>query len=405
MNRVTELPPVERRIREVAHELHSVFKPIVESGAGPGGRPSTLARYFEIDRTLAARIVRAIGSPDISEVMHDVPSPEGLRILLSAAQRKGIDPQLSERAVSVIQTFERLIDEFPGGRSGLDATAAAWSEATQQRGENTARQAVFKSMSSLMGFFADVALETAIIQPSDEPGKVDTIYLLGKFGLRRLRAGGKITVFGVDVSQNSSEMNARTIDGKAATTSAEFLLKEFCTSPLPDLQSVHRTGMELSVLDEFTPPVNTPVTLVDAHVVRASGPLHVENGGYPVVESLIPRLPAKDLVFDLLIREDMFETDPVFTTTLHGFVTNEASPDSQVFRLDEVAVSAKIERLPLGLGDVACEEIPGYPAILNRVFSQTGWERHRFLGFRCRMRYPVPLVRLSYWLKPRNARP
>jgi hypothetical protein len=163
--------------------------------------------------------------------------------------------------------------------------------------------------------------------------------------------------------------------------------------------------MELSVLDEFTPPINTPVTLVDAHVVRGSGPLHDENGGYPVVESLIPRLPAKDLVFDLLVREDMFEQDPVFTTTLHGFVPNEASPDSQVFRLDEVAVSAKIERLPLGLGDVGCEEIARYPAILDRVFSQSGWDRRRFLGFRCRMRYPVPLVRLSYWLRPRKARP
>ena len=391
----------------VAEGLRAAFRPLVESFAGTSPRPATLSRGLGIDATLAARLVRLVKSVDMSDVMHEIPSPQGLRIALAAAQERRVALPIYLRALSEVNRFEALLHDIPRGRNGLDVMAAEWSSATRVRVESAARQAVYRSMSSLMGFACERTLETAIIQPSEGSERsCDTIFLLGKFGIRRLRHGGRVTVYG---RQDDDELavpgtggTTVSLQGTPISGATDCFLHDFCSSPLPEIQIARRPGLELCVLPEGVPGVNDPASIVGAQLVRRSGLRPLKTEDPPWAEGFVSRLPSKYLLFDLFVKEGTFDQEPRLTSTLYGFAPSNLSPDSDTFRLDEVSLSGKIERLDRGLGDIQCAEIPSYPAMIDQVFRRSGWDRSKFIGYRFRVRYPVPLVRLTYWFFPRK---
>ena len=380
--------PLDERIARLAEGLCAALRPIVMHAAGSAMRPSLLVRTLGVDATLAARIVRAAKSGTATDAIHEIPSPEGLRIFVSAAARLKLEPGVRETAIQRIREFELLLAEVPGGRAGLDAIASSWSPATRMRAEHAARQATFKSMSTLLGYFTDTAVMSVFVQPSDEdPALTDSLYLMGKLGLRRLRPGGRITVYGLQ--QIDPELYRTTVEGG--------LLSEFCSTPLPELQMVKRPGVELAVVPEDALPLGEEMTVVASQMVRRGGSRPRTPGATPAVEGLVLRMPAKELVFDTFVREDTYLVEPRLTATLHGFVPDNVDPDDPAFGLDAVGVTTKMERLSRGLEDVDCPEVPSYRSMVEEGFARSGWDRSRFVGYRCRMRYPVPLVRLTYW--------
>src|SRR5436190_314459 len=61
MSQATQLQPgLNARSRSIAIGLRDSLDPIVRKVVGAGGRPAALSRGLEIDRTLAARVLRAI---------------------------------------------------------------------------------------------------------------------------------------------------------------------------------------------------------------------------------------------------------------------------------------------------------------------------------------------------------
>ena len=168
---------------------------------------------------------------------------------------------------------------------------------------------------------------------------------------------------------------------------------------------VKRPGVELAVVPEDALPLGEEMTVVASQMVRRGGSRPRTPGATPAVEGLVLRMPAKELVFDTFVREDTYLVEPRLTATLHGFVPDNVDPDDPAFGLDAVGVTTKMERLSRGLEDVDCPEIPAYRSMVEEGFARSGWDRSRFVGYRCRMRYPVPLVRLTYWFSAPRAGP
>jgi hypothetical protein len=298
-----------------------------------------------------------------------------------------------------------LLADLPGGRAALDTVAADWSPATRERAENSARQSIFRSMSSLLGVVAESAFETVFIQPSENPDWVDSIYIVGKLGMRRLRAGGPITAFGRSSNSTTSPKPPSfrpvlTLDGRCSEDPRAYLLEEFSSQPLPPLQSVRNASFDFMLLPAAVPPINVPVSLVFGQLLERSGSRPRKPGDEPYSETHTPRIPSKTFVFDLLVREDTFDKAPTLTAALQGIVSGGISPDSPDFRRDEVAITANMETLRLGLPDIECTELPNYPDLVDHVFGSVEWDRSRFIGYRCRMRYPVPLVQIGFWIPP-----
>ena len=394
-------PELSSRVIEVASGLLESFRPIVETLSGPTPRPATLARAIKIDATLAGRMVRALRSRNVSDVIHEIPSPEGLRIVLAAASRHDIPADVRDHSARAIREFELLLADLPGGRATLDTIAADWSPATRERAENSSRQSIFKSMSNLLGVLADGAFETVFIQPSEDPEWVDAVYVIGKLGMRRLRTGGPITAFGRRNNLDRQDLKSQigqplTLEGQYSADPTRYLLEEFSSEPLPTLNTVRRQNLDLILLPPAVPAINVPVSLVFAQYIRRASVRPRKAGDEPFLESHIPRIPSRAFLFDVIAREDTFASAPELSAALHGISPGGVSPDSPDFRRDEVAVTVKLEHIRTGVTDIDCPEVPEYARLIDAVFDAVGWDRSAFMGYRCRMKYPVPLVEISY---------
>lgn len=396
---------LDDRSRAIALGLRECLEPIVRQVVGRGGRPAALARTLGIDRTLAARVLRAIRAEDAVQVLQEIPAPNGLRIFLDAASRAEISAHLRSRADEQINQFERLIDEFPGGRSALDAAIAEWDPSMRLRTERAAKQAMHKSMSCLLGYQVDTMLVTMIIQPSADGRGCDALYVMGKYNIRRLRASAPITVFGrQDYPLDSTRTDLPRVEnlrGEIAPAEGNaYLLEEYCSAHPPRLGLFHSDGLYLYTLPQNQPAVNAPVTYVSAQLVRNGYLRYRTERREHSRESHVPRMPAKVLVADVFLRDDVYPgTSPVVMTTLHGLAQGPVRPDNPRFQLDRVDLSTPLETLGTGIGRVSTRDVPRYPELLRSAFEGAGWDAGRFRGYRCRVQYPVPLVALSLWFE------
>ncbi len=391
------------RSQTIAVGLRDSLEPIVRKVVGIGGRPAALSRGLEIDRTLAARVLRAIRATDTVQVLQEIPAPNGLRIFLDAAARVGVDARLRARASEHVQSFEQLIDEFVGGRSALDAALADWDPEMRLRSERAAKQAVHKSMSCLLGYQTDTMLLSIIIQPSANGRQLDKLFLMGKYNIRRLRASAPITVFGrQDNPRDPAQCDLPRIENIrgdiAPRDASDYLLRDFCSPNLPALDLFAGDGVFLYTLPQNVPAVNEPVTYVSAQMVRNSNPRYRSGHLAHNHDTQVPRMPAKTLLMDVYARDDVFGgAGPTVTTTLHGLAAGMDRPDNPRYQLDRVDLSAPIENLGVGIDRAATRDVPRYPELLRTVFTQTGWDASRFRGYRCRMQYPVPMAAISFW--------
>lgn len=307
-------------------------------------------------------------------------------------------------ALESVAGFERLIDEFPGGRSGLDASLSGLDDRVHQRNIRGAAQAIHKSMASLLGYQADAMLASILIQPSAEPGRLDEVLVLGKYGVRRLRASSPITVFGrrgePDEDRGDSP-RVESLDGQLSPENGNaYLLTDFCSRPLPPLSLFRTERAHLYTLSEHVPAVNTPVSLVAGIMVRSAGRTHRTDSTVHHWESQVPRMPCRVLVNDVFVRDDVFTgSQPVVTSTLHSIASGPQRPDAPAFHLDNVDVRPSVTSLGMGLAGIGTRDVPRYTELMGSVFQRVGWDASRFRGYRCRVQYPVPLVSVTFWFE------
>lgn len=394
------------RCRLVGIGLREAFAPLLRTFAGQSMRPAALARSIGIDRTLAARIVRAAKSEDPtgSDTLKESPAPGGLRILIDAARRAGASDAALEISVLATNRFEHLILEFPGGRSALDTALAERDRALRDRNERAAKQAIHRAMSSLVGYQADTMLATTIISPGQDEASCDVTYVLGKYGVRRLRASSPITVFGVRSNPNAQSLpqtHVETIDGQSDPENAgAYLMPDFCSRPMPPLSLFQSGSMLLYTLADSVPKLNHPVSLTAAIVARNAGPRN-ESGEHAFhFESHVCRLPCKALLADVLIHEELFAgIVPTVSSTLQGIGSGERRPDMPEFQLDRIDLGLPLSPLGIGLSTTETSDVPRYPQLLAQVFARRGLNPDRFRGYRLRVQYPVPLVSFTVWIK------
>ena len=394
---------LQARISDVVEKLRDTLVPLVQLAAGPSPRPSALARILSIDKTLSAKLIRAVRAPDTAGVLNEIPSPEGLRIFLSALPMS-FDLGGRQRAAEAVRAFELLIDEFPGGRSALDAAAGEFSPALRERTQHAAKQGMFRAMSSLLGYSADVSLSTCIIQPSASGRSLDVVHILGKYGVRRIRPSGPVTLMGRQrTAEHATPLESTRVEsvlGEVSTRPESYLIQDLCSSNLPPLQAIEEGKLWLCVLPENVPGINTPISVTTGHIVRNDSHRFAVSGEEQARESFTPRMPTRLLVLDTYVRRDTFAyPDPRVTATLMGLSQTANNHDSVTLQLDSVQLETPLVSMGKGLDGAECSEIPGYTRSLERVFKNLGWNASDFVGHRCRVQYPVPMVMMSFWFR------
>jgi len=326
---------------------------------------------------------------------------------VDAARQHGASPAQCQRAESFIREFEDLIDEFPGGRSALDAALSSWLPEVREQEEKRAKQAVFKAMSSILGYQADAMYLGKIIRPNaDDPNHCDVATVHARYEIRRLRAGASITLLGYKhIPQHDATTGPQplpSIDGSIvdAADPHSYLLEDFCSDSLPEL-GVHESDNRMVLaLQGGEPGVNIPVDIAAAYVSPREFLRYRESDFVNEWLTILPKIPCRLLVMDVLLHKDVFqEYAPNATTRLEGLSSDWLKLRRGPVELDDLDLSVETSRLETGTSRLSTADLPGVVGMNNIVCQRLGWDPEDFRAFRLRVLYPVPSVSITTWFE------
>ncbi|MEM1164982.1 MAG: hypothetical protein AAGI30_01685 [Planctomycetota bacterium] len=397
-------PPLTERALQLASDLKQDLDVLVEHTVGSDARPASLARHLKLGQSLSARILRATRADDPVRVLDEVPAPHGLTMFLAAASDAGVDGALTGRAAATVMRFERLIAEFPTGRAGLNAAMAGWDPEAHARACNTAQQAIYRSMSTMLGFHAETMVHSYFVFPSQvDPAYADLGILMFKLGLQRLRPSSRITLFGHRVSGPASDVGwVETLDGDYAQDNLPgCFLPEF-SSPdgIDRIELFRRPDLHLFTLPTDEPPLGVSLDVCGATVLRKSSPRVAQGDQRWLWETVVPRLPAKSMLVDVFVHRDLLPArgEPRLTHSLHGLNHASERPDDPELDLDQMQLPLSLEAFEPSDRRLKFTGVRQYVPAVHRMCEAIGASVGAFAGYRLSVRYPAPLISHTVWI-------
>ncbi|MCC6322232.1 MAG: hypothetical protein IT438_12435 [Phycisphaerales bacterium] len=387
----------------VGTNIRAALEELVLGMAGPTPRPGQLIVRTGLDKSLAGRVMQTARTPQPLSVLLKSPAPAGLGIFVRAAQTSGASAESITRMQQAIADFERLLSRFPRGRSGLEAAISGWMPESREQGERAARQSVFNAMSFLFGHQTEAALGCAILRPNPDGRTLDITLVNGQIGLRRLREGEAMTVFGIR-SYPLGEAGAAspfhtTLDGRSIED-ASCVLDEFCVPRAPELKLVRSNEQRLFVLPAGTPDLNEPITIISAHTHASGWQRFASAERREEWHTMMVRRPTKLLINDTFIHEDIYPgVEPHITTHMVGMTMLPARDRGPGFPLDEVRLQVNAGWIGGDLRNLGTGDIPRHADIVASVFSRIGEDPRKYRVHRLRMDYPVSGMAATRWFK------
>jgi hypothetical protein len=399
------------QVEETARKLRGALAALLQEVCGPAARPSRLVQRLGIDKSLASRLVRAVGYASPYQLIHHVPSPTGLRILLDAAREHEAPPSTCDDLERAVDRFQLLIDQLPSGRRSLDTAISGSVAEVRDRAERNAKQAVFRGMSHLLGFQAESMTSALILMPSSTGDTVDGIELALRSGVRRLRPSTPIALFSVVLdSATPSEHRTRleTLDGESgARDPSRYLIPDFTSQPEPGLELFEIDSHLVFALADDASSVDRPVDLASGLAIR-NGWRRYRGAGYEEdSRTYLLHYPCKRLIRDLYLRDDLYVGSLPSIRLEFPSPTGVAGsrPTGAVARLNTLDVSAPIEQLGVGLARVESPRVPAHGEMIRSVFARQGLDPGRYRGYRTEIVYPVPMITMGWWFDLPQAPP
>ena len=390
------------RIEATGRELRRAIGSVLEAVAGPRPRPTRVARAIGLDKSLASRLVRAVRTTSDMDLMHFVPSPGGLHIFADLA-RKHADPASVEHLRAAADRFAELLDAVPGGRASIDAQIAESSRVALEKREHIAKQASFKAMSFLLGHFCDVLTTSLFLVPAANGKRIDGIEIHRRLGLRRMRPSTPLALLSIwGEASDAIKENAitfETLDGETGGTNPTgFLLPDYSTQPLPELDVVRDGDMTTLVLGGNSSG-QAPTQLTSVFRIRNGWPVTPESLSQSL-RGYVLHTPCREVVRDVYIAESLYrDATPQVSFVLPGPRHAMRPPRADGQRhFTEVDLTSSIQQLPLVPEPWDMPGVANHAAVVRHVLERTGHRMTRFRGWRFAMTYPVALVETMWWL-------
>lgn len=401
----------EARIESVARQLREAIVPVLRAAAGPEPRPMKLARAIAIDKSLASVLVRCVNAAGDRDLLHLVPSPTGLRIL--AERTAGVAPRAATRRLEeAIESFRALLEATPGGRAALDARLSEGARALGTRRENSSKQAAFKAMSFLLGYYAEAMSSTLFLIPSGDGRMIDAIEIYRRLGVRRMRASTKIPLFNftawpdTEVERPGPRLDPLVPDPKGPTPS-NILLAEYCTRPMPVVDVVREEEATVVLLPgaPAADGVEGAMDFAWAFRLRNGGP-RSPGPGVHALHGYFLHMPTRRVVRDLWIAESIHEGAIPFASWALPATRQHDHPPAEGRQryYAQIDLAGDFEPLSGTKRPYAIPGFPGHDRLTEDVLARAGHGDTCFRGWRCTLNYPVPLLDMFVWLRHPEAK-
>jgi hypothetical protein len=362
-------------------------------GADPG-RPPEVAIQLGLSRTLAWRAAKIVQARDVTTCVQYVPRRAGMRTLLKAFERRGAKPDAIERGRDAFESFERMVSTHGGDRETLELLAGNLNGGTQRPDLlEHHRKLAFQGNSATIGVQAGTLLSTFLLVPGAE-GLVDVIQVVGLVSFRRLRPDVRWQFFRISgwnsLAGQSDPTAIRPLDPSQNGAEGVPLLREFCSDPLPDLESdVDSDGALFYELPEG--PIGQSAALdciYAAHIPNAGA---ARSDGDPDSDCrLCSRVitPVEHLQFDVLVHDDLgWMKPPTPTMTSLLGIENLRGPLRLEGRMS-IPFAETVHELGRGLDTMAAPQYSRYRELLETVFRLSDYDPGSFRAHRFSLDYP-----------------
>lgn len=388
----TELLPLEETARETLGELQIALNELVARVPGESSRAVDLQRGLGLEKKLAWQLFKFINAPDpIPDVAH-VPGEPSMKRVLSAASRRKVPRETIDRAAAAFKRFEAFVAEH-GDRSDLISMAGGLGSTGvgDLQHDIKTRKSVFKGMSHIWGIKAELSIASAIFG-SRSPGVQDTTGVRGDIGLQRLRRGVPLTAV-VYTRNNPASGSAgaspwqgvpKPLLQSAPAQIGLHLLEEFCTQPLPQMESRVQADGAVETDLVFPPSGRSgAITLYGTQHIpgTAQGDQRVYSNGMTV------RIPSERLVCEMLVPEGWSNPASV-RVAVYGrrdmvHRTFERRKEDLLPQRETAVYIGTMETSPSVPG------APQHPKAVRYALEQVGWLGTRYDVYRCIVEYPV----------------
>jgi hypothetical protein len=395
------------RIEQIAEDLRGALWPLVREIAGPSPRAATLCRKLGVDKSLGANLVRALRCDEYYDFLHHVPAPNGLRIFLAAAKEAGASLPLIRAAEEGTDGFQGLIAGTPGGWKTLSAVISSFSQEAKDRNEKRAKQAIYTSMSYLLGVQCESIVTAFILHPSADGESVDCVDLSIRDGVRRLRPTYPLALFEYNIDargEGGDESPAiRTLDGSAAAGPTDFVLRDYSDDPLPELEIIESESGErrkiVIALSEDGPSLQAPFTIAQGMSVGGVFHRYRTHDHNDECRTYMLDVPCKRLSRDIFVHKSLYPSGEPQVTMYMPRISGPIRERYPGIRglLNQLDMAVPVSLLGPDLAKAGLAHFPPYASLLPRAFEQAGWDPAEFRGYRIQVTYPVPNIYMSIW--------
>jgi hypothetical protein len=279
-------------------------------GADPA-RPQDVSRQYKVNRNLAWKVSRIIGSEEPLEAVPMIPGPGGLDILMEAMAKAGAPQTTVDRVRKAVDEFDRMIQVHTGDRNQLELVLDSMGVGNEPT--EMSRKLAFRGNSGVWGIQAGVRLTAHFIAPSPTtPGVLDLAMIGGLTRVCRLRPIERWPVFQIrqyfDDGSATFGHNREAIEPDAGEHPADpWLMRSFCSGALPDVHVSQKGDTTLYEIGEGPVGRTGEFSCMFGFADIAAVPRYRDD--HNTIAELISSVtvPAEALLFDLFIHRDLTE--------------------------------------------------------------------------------------------------
>jgi hypothetical protein len=398
----TPAEPLQHRLSRAAERFRDTVRAVIERVPIATKKPAEFERVLKLDRSLSSRLLRAVRLHDPLATLHRMPGLHGVRLLLGAAAKAGVDSLVIAQAERALIELEGLVTSELGEWKELNAAISGWLPDTREEFDTANRQTAYRAMSNLKGITADVELAITLIHPgSAQADWLDRAGITGICRMKRLRPGAPMGLLhGSSISPPRGTQRLA-LDGQPSDPlHGSPLLAEFSSQPTPqfDVRITGNTGHYLLRGDDVG--IGSFVDLFLADIMRHRYPVHRGVSPHPATPGAVIDIPVKTLIVDVLVHQRVWPgVEPelrMYDTTGRGL----ANPTDPARDMDRIDVFESIQDMGTRLDSFRTKEVGRYVEMIRHVCDRLGWDSTCFRGYRCRVDYPVHGTQVSMIFVP-----
>jgi len=382
-----------------------------EAVGADASRPQEVARRFKLNKNLTWKVAKVLQTVEPLEAVPLIPGAEGMGLLLSAMEREGAEPAVTEPVRRDFGAFDDMLRTHAGDRVTLDLLIDGMP--LGGKALEVSRKLAFRGNSGIWGVQARVRSMLQVLAPtSDRPDRLDDVVAAGLHELRRLRSVQGWPIFrfhhyGVAADGGRRAREFIPIEAAAAAGEPDLIMRSFCSPPGAEVRSVRADGEVRHELADGPIGQRGAVTFMFGSIERAAFDRYAPPGSaepeYGEMVAFVT-MPTEFAQMDVMVHRSMLgEFRP--EVAVYGRPFGTFDPDPEIRERYRLPISVEIERIDPRAESMESDLVEDRPRLIRTVVERAGWKAEDFVLFRAVVPYPpMPSsVVLRYPLPPRPA--